>query len=380
MKRPEMTPTFFLSLVGAVLILANGLWIVVNGGPIVLSSYPVVSLTDVRENAFWVRISFGIKGLTEGMAALIWLVFGVGMLVSAIRIGTNPRSQKKLGLPIMAFSILTVPIGGGFILGSILGFVGGALGSEWPKPFGTTFLGRMIRAARLDSKLYRTIVEDPGSMRTAAIMIMLINLLSGLGNSLYTYNLSKIKTGTASEVSTILLDGIILWSNFSILTALGFIGIALVKWLVLTLAIYIVGVKIMGSSSSFDMIARSSAFAYVPVLLQVFMPVVFSKYDPFLSSTWPMSIFFLTNLWMIVSLVVAVRETLDVTTTKALGVVILGGTMYWLANNIFIIPTLELPGIRLELALPQSLAVLLVLVTLAAVIAIFLGVFTRRKA
>ena len=380
MKRPEMTPTFFLSLVGAVLILANGLWIVVNGGPIVLSSYPVVSLTDVRENAFWVRISFGIKGLTEGMAALIWLVFGVGMLVSAIRIGTNPRSQKKLGLPIMAFSILTIPIGGGFILGSILGFVGGALGSEWPKPFGTTFLGRMIRAARLDSKLYRTIVEDPGSMRTAAIMIMLINLLSGLGNSLYTYNLSKIKTGTASEVSTILLDGIILWSNFSILTALGFIGIALVKWLVLTLAIYIVGVKIMGSSSSFDMIARSSAFAYVPVLLQVFMPVVFSKYDPFLSSTWPMSIFFLTNLWMIVSLVVAVRETLDVTTTKALGVVILGGTMYWLANNIFIIPTLELPGIRLELALPQSLAVLLVLVTLAAVIAIFLGVFTRRKA
>jgi len=380
MKRPEMTPAFFLALVGAVLILANGLWIVVNGGPIVLSSYPVVSLTDVRENAFWVRISFGIKGLTEGMAALIWLVFGVGMLVSAIRIGTNPRSQKKLGLPIMAFSILTIPIGGGFILGSILGFVGGALGSEWPKPFGTTFLGRMIRAARLDSKLYRTIVEDPGSMRTAAIMIMLINLLSGLGNSLYTYNLSKIKTGTASEVSTILLDGIILWSNFSILTALGFIGIALVKWLVLTLAIYIVGVKIMGSSSSFDMIARSSAFAYVPVLLQVFMPVVFSKYDPFLSSTWPMSIFFLTNLWMIVSLVVAVRETLDVTTTKALGVVILGGTMYWLANNIFIIPTLELPGIRLELALPQSLAVLLVLVTLAAVIAIFLGVFTRRKA
>jgi len=308
------------------------------------------------------------------------LIFGVGMLVSAIRIGTNPRSQKKLGLPIMAFSILTIPIGGGFILGSILGFVGGALGSEWPKPFGTTFLGRMIRAARLDSKLYRTVVEDPGSMRTAAIMIMLINLLSGLGNSLYTYNLSKIKTGTASEVSTILLDGIILWSNFSILTALGFIGIALVKWLVLTLAIYIVGVKIMGSSSSFDMIARSSAFAYVPVLLQVFMPVVFSKYDPFLSSTWPMSIFFLTNLWMIVSLVVAVRETLDVTTTKALGVVILGGTMYWLANNIFIIPTLELPGIRLELALPQSLAVLLVLVTLAAVIAIFLGVFTRRKA
>jgi len=380
MKRVELTPVFFLSLVGSVLILANGLWIVVNGGPIVLSSYPVVSLTDVRENAFWVRISFGIKGLTEGMAALIWLVFGVGMLVSAIRIGTNPRSQKKLGLPIMAFSILTIPIGGGFILGSILGFVGGALGSEWPKPFGTTFLGRMIRAARLDSKLYRTIVEDPGSMRTAAIMIMLINLLSGLGNSLYTYNLSKIKTGTASEVSTILLDGIILWSNFSILTALGFIGIALVKWLVLTLAIYIVGVKIMGSSSSFDMIARSSAFAYVPVLLQVFMPVVFSKYDPFLSSTWPMSIFFLTNLWMIVSLVVAVRETLDVTTTKALGVVILGGTMYWLANNIFIIPTLELPGIRLELALPQSLAVLLVLVTLAAVIAIFLGVFTRRKA
>ena len=380
MKRPEMTPTFFLSLVGAVLILANGLWIVVNGGPIVLSSYPALSITDISEDAFWVRISFGIKGLTGGIAALIWLIFGVGMLVSAIRIGTNPRSQKKLGLPIMAFSILTIPIGGGFILGSILGFVGGALGSEWPKPFGTTFLGRMIRAARLDSKLYRTVVEDPGSMRTAAIMIMLINLLSGLGNSLYTYNLSKIKTGTASEVSTILLDGIILWSNFSILTALGFIGIALVKWLVLTLAIYIVGVKIMGSSSSFDMIARSSAFAYVPVLLQVFMPVVFSKYDPFLSSTWPMSIFFLTNLWMIVSLVVAVRETLDVTTTKALGVVILGGTMYWLANNIFIIPTLELPGIRLELALPQSLAVLLVLVTLAAVIAIFLGVFTRRKA
>jgi len=374
-----MTPAFFLSLVGSVLILANGLWIVVNGGPVVLSSYPVSSLTDISEDALWVRISFGIKGLTEGMAALIWLIFGIGILVSAIGISRNPRTQKRLGLPIMAFSILTIPIGGGFILGSILGFVGGALGSEWPKPFGETFLGKMIRAARLDSKLYKTIAEDPGNMKTAAIAIMLINLLSGLGNSLYTYNLSRIKTGTASEISKILLDGIILWDNLSILTAVGYIGIALVKWLVLTLAIYTVGVKIMASSSSFDKIARSSAFAYVPVLLQVFMPTVFSKHEPFVSFDWPMSIFFLTNLWMIILLVVAVREALDVTTTRALGVVAFGGTIYWLINNLFIIPALELPGIRFELAFPKSLPALLILVTLASIIATLLGVFTKRK-
>jgi hypothetical protein len=52
-------------------------------------------------------------------------VFGVLVLLGALMIKKAPRNRKVWGILIMAFSVPTVIMGGGFIVGFILGIIGG---------------------------------------------------------------------------------------------------------------------------------------------------------------------------------------------------------------------------------------------------------------
>jgi len=361
-------------------MIANGIWIFVNGGPILLSSFPVLSLDDIKvaeaAGQFWGRVLFGIPSLAGGAGSMFWLIFAFAMLLSAIAIYLKPRRQKTLGLPIAVFSLLTIPIGGGFIIGSILGLIAGVSAMEYPTAFGDTLVGKIVRAVRLDSSLFGKAANDATQMRTAAIVIILASFLSGLGNSLYTYNLNKIKN-VPTDASSILLRGALLWDNLTILTAIGYVGIALLKWLALSLTLYIVGAKLAGYESDFDKTARAVAFAYVPVALQIFLPLMFSN-EPGLSFNWPIGIFLLTNFWMIFALAVATKEAFAMPVSRALGTVALGGAAYWLINYMVVTPALAIPGVGITFKMPESSNMLLVLLTLAGLLATLLGVFKKR--
>ncbi|HWR26832.1 MAG TPA: DUF6114 domain-containing protein [Candidatus Thermoplasmatota archaeon] len=54
------------------------------------------------------------------------LIFGVLVLLGAIMLHIRPVNKKAWGIMILVFSIPSVVTGGGFIIGFILGIIGGA--------------------------------------------------------------------------------------------------------------------------------------------------------------------------------------------------------------------------------------------------------------
>ncbi|MFX1521285.1 MAG: DUF6114 domain-containing protein, partial [Promethearchaeota archaeon] len=61
----------------------------------------------------------------------IGLIFGVLVLFGSIMLDNKPANKRAWGIIILVFSILSYVTGGGFIIGSILGIIGGAKALTW---------------------------------------------------------------------------------------------------------------------------------------------------------------------------------------------------------------------------------------------------------
>jgi len=66
--------------------------------------------------------------------AAIELICGALVLLGAIMLHVKPQNKKAWGLIVIVFSIPSVVTGGGFIIGFILGIIGGAKAFRW-KPY-----------------------------------------------------------------------------------------------------------------------------------------------------------------------------------------------------------------------------------------------------
>jgi len=369
-------------LLGAILIFVNTIAIALNGMPVIISSYPVsLSPEQVKEdlvasnNPPWWRISFGINSLVEGSLIFFWIgLTSVNLFLVILTYfkRTNPSISYFL---IMLFSILSISTGGGFIIGLLLAVTGSSMGLQSSIPLKETFFGKLIRAAKLDSEFYKSIKEEPRALKDAAAVLIFINILSGLGGSIYVYNVKNIINSISPETAfRILLLGDILIDSSAFWTPFVYIGIAIMKWLLLSFIIYLVGVMLRGGSIEFDKIAHSIAFAYTPIGLQVFLPLIFSN-EPFLTTHWPLAIFFITNIWMVFALVIAVRQSLSLSTKDSISLVALSGTIYWLIVYIMLIPALNIPGIRFDLQPPE---LILAFISCSAILSMLLGTFSKR--
>jgi hypothetical protein len=80
--------------------------------------------------------AFGFGGFAALFIALavIALIFGIIVLVLALRLKSNPQGVKMTGVLIIVFSLLSYIGGGGFYLGGILALVGGILALIWNPP------------------------------------------------------------------------------------------------------------------------------------------------------------------------------------------------------------------------------------------------------
>lgn len=378
----SINTVLLLTLLGAILIFVNTMLVAANGAPIVISSYPVSSVNDLitSEKPFWGRISLGIRGFVEGPLMLFWITLATINLFLSILLYLKPRKLEMQSFFVIAFSVLSIFTGGGFMIGLVLGVIGGGLGLQSRLAPGETFFGKLLRAARLDSKLYKLVKENPGTLSEAVLVIVFVNILSAVGSSLYLLNTDKILNPSSPQAPfEILLLGQIFFDISVLAPPLINISIAICKWLLLSFIIYLVGTKLASLSSEFDGIARSIAFAYAPICLQVFFPLVFSN-QPFLTSHWPMTIYFVTNIWMIFALIVAVKQSMNLPTTRAMGVVMLTGAIYWLIIYKMIIPVasisgFNIPGIRFDL---QPTELVLALASLSVIMSLLLGVFKRR--
>lgn len=117
---------FVLSLLASGFVLANS-WMIATNGDVVKFQYDIY------------KITFGFKDFVRPMApyGYLWLLIGVAMLVGAILLYTDSSRRAVWGSLVFLFSCISAVIGGGFIIGLILGVLGGffaTIGKSLPVP------------------------------------------------------------------------------------------------------------------------------------------------------------------------------------------------------------------------------------------------------
>lgn len=372
MSKNESPLAFILVVLGATLILINGIFIAANGAPIVLSSYPAHSTNQLytNESGFWGRVSLGIPGVADTAWLSILLFVGVIQLLTGLLMLIEPKGRRNLSLIVIVCSLLSIPIGGGFIIGALLGLIGGLAGMEWPKPIQETFIGKFLRVLKLDSSLFKTVSDEPKYLSHAAWMLILVNTLSAVGYGIY--NLTVINMNKSADITfNVLFLGQMSFDISVLVYPLIYMGVAVIKWLILSSLIYLIGTKVLGSRTGFDSIATVTAFAYAPIALQVFLPLLFSNQ----TTLWGFAVFFVTNAWMILAMLVGTRHALEVPIGRMIGVMLLGGGIYWIIDYMAIVPLLEVPGIWFIL---KPATFVLLLFSIGALLATLTGVFAKR--
>ncbi len=123
-----------LALVGGILIMLTGLLLVAVSAFILpnlnFSSFPNFHPPQGLTTA-------GIPALISGVVGVMGtfgLVSGIIVLVSAVMLLANLGQRNIWGILILVFSVLSFLGLGGFVIGAILGIVGGILTLRWKPP------------------------------------------------------------------------------------------------------------------------------------------------------------------------------------------------------------------------------------------------------
>jgi len=112
-QNEKTTKAFALSLIAGILIISNSalLGAAATWFPWIIPTLPGSSANDTT---VLIRL------------AAVGLIFGVLVLLGAVMLYSKPVNKKAWGIIIVVFSIPSVVTGGGFIIGFILGIIGGA--------------------------------------------------------------------------------------------------------------------------------------------------------------------------------------------------------------------------------------------------------------
>lgn len=169
------------------------------------------------------------------------------------------------------------------------------------------FVNRIVRAARLDIGLYEEVEADRGALGQAMAVVVLASIAAGVG--------TIQKTG---------FGGIVVGTI-----------VALVGWYVWAYLTYFIGAKIIPepqTRADHKELLRTIGFASSPGLVRVLGII------PGLTGV----VFFIAAVWMLVAMVVAVRQALDYKSTlRAVAVCLVG----WVVQAVFILLLLSLFGV-----------------------------------
>jgi hypothetical protein len=170
----------------------------------------------------------------------------------------------------------------------------------------TSFRSRVIRAAKLDVKLYEEVEADTTAMPQAMGVVVLSSIAAGIGT-----------------ITTVGVGGIVFGTI-----------IALIGWYVWAYIVYFIGMKLLPepqTESNPGELLRTIGFSSSPGLLRVLGII------PGLRSV----VFFAVSIWMLVAMVIAVRQALDYKSTwRAVGVCVIG----WIAQTIIFLLLFSILG------------------------------------
>jgi hypothetical protein len=166
-----------------------------------------------------------------------------------------------------------------------------------PQPGGAmTFVERMIGAAKLDPRVYEEVEADRSATPQALGVVVLASVAGGIGVGA---GLRGLVVGT--------LGGLVGWAVWA--------------WL-----IYFIGTRWLpepDTRADFGELLRTLGFATSPGILRVVGPV------PVLGPI----VFIVTLVWMLVAVIIAVRQALDYrSTVRAVGVCLIG----WLVQVVIL--------------------------------------------
>ena len=157
-----------------------------------------------------------------------------------------------------------------------------------------SFQDRIIRAAKLDAQLYEEVEADKGAMGQAMAVVILSSIAGGIGTPA-GLGLGGILIGTIA---------------------------ALVAWYIWAFLTYLIGTKLLPepqTKADVGELLRTIGFSSSPGLIRVLGII------PFLRGL----VFLIAGLWMLMAMVIAVRQALDYQSTwRAVGVCIIG----WIAQ------------------------------------------------
>ena len=74
-----------------------------------------------------------VGSLLEGVG-LLGLISGLVVLGSGVMLRINPRQSVVFGLLILVFSVVSFFGSGGFVIGALLGIIGGIMTLRWRRP------------------------------------------------------------------------------------------------------------------------------------------------------------------------------------------------------------------------------------------------------
>ena len=152
------------------------------------------------------------------------------------------------------------------------------------------YIDRIVRAAKLDINLYEEVEADKGAMGQAIGVVVLSSIAAGIGS-----------------IGTIGVKGILIGAIT-----------ALIAWYVWAYMTYFIGAKLLPepqTKADHGELLRTIGFSSSPGLIRVLSII------PGISGI----IFVIASIWMLIAMVIAVRQALDYQSTlRAVGVCMIG--------------------------------------------------------
>lgn len=156
----------------------------------------------------------------------------------------------------------------------------------------TTFLRRLLAALALDAKVFEEVEADRHANTQALAVVLLAAAAAGIGNG-------GIGSGAPVVIGVVAVASVAAWAAWALL-------------------IYLLGTRIMperDTSADFGEVLRTLGFAAAPGLFRAF--------EVFGSTRW--FVLPLTSVWMVLAMVVAIRQALDYRSTgRAVALSLLG--------------------------------------------------------
>ena len=159
-----------------------------------------------------------------------------------------------------------------------------------------SIVDRMIRASKLDENLYEEVEADKGAMGQALLVVIISSVCAGIG-TLGIYGIRGLIFGTVG---------------------------ALIGWLVWAFLAFVIGTKLLPepqTKSDMGEMLRTIGFASSPGVIRIlsFIPLVGAI------------ISIVASVWMLVAMIIAVRQALDYKSTwRAVGVTVIGFIIYFI--------------------------------------------------